>query len=45
MMKIIKETSVLTMLWSFLFDNDEHSIVSKKGWEVLLNDEKYYHPK
>jgi hypothetical protein len=36
---LLKETFALKMIWS-IFDNDAHSIVSKKGWEKLNTKEK-----
>jgi hypothetical protein len=42
MMEIIKSVFALNVLES-LFCNDAHSIVSKRGWEII--NEKYNHSK
>ncbi len=40
MREIIWKASGLSLLWEFLVDNDEHYIVSKRGWEVLQEIDK-----
>jgi hypothetical protein len=36
---ILKDTFTLKMIYS-IFNNDAHSIVSKKGWDKLKTKEK-----
>ena len=35
----LKETSGLYTIYS-IFDNDAHGIVSKRGWEILSDEEE-----
>ena len=40
MKKLLWNTFALSIVWDFLFENDCHHIVSKRGWEVLQEIDK-----